>query len=54
LFRELADPVLELIRPISPVAIVPLAMLWFGIGELSKFFIIVYAAVLSSTMITVA
>lgn len=44
--RELADPILELIRPISPVAIVPLAMLWFGIGEFSKFFIIVYATVI--------
>jgi ABC-type nitrate/sulfonate/bicarbonate transport system permease component len=44
--RELADPILELIRPISPVAIVPLAMLWFGIGEMSKFFIIVYATVI--------
>ncbi len=28
IIRELADPVLELIRPISPVAIVPLAMMW--------------------------
>jgi ABC-type nitrate/sulfonate/bicarbonate transport system permease component len=46
LARELADPLLELIRPISPVAIVPLAMLWFGIGEISKFFVIVYATVI--------
>lgn len=52
--RELADPVLELIRPISPVAIVPLAMLWFGIGELSKFFIIVYATVIIVLLNTAA
>lgn len=43
IIRELSDPVLELIRPISPVAIVPLAMLWFGIGEMSKYFVILYA-----------
>ncbi len=54
IIRELADPVLELIRPISPVAIVPLAMLWFGIGELSKFFIIVYATVIIVLLNTAA
>ena len=43
LFRELTDPIIELIRPISPVAIVPLALLWFGIGEPSKYFVISYA-----------
>ncbi len=45
IFRELFDPVIELVRPISPVAIVPLAMLWFGIGEGSKIFVIVWASV---------
>ena len=54
LARELADPVLELIRPISPVAIVPLAMLWFGIGELSKYFIIVYATLIIVLLNTAA
>jgi len=44
--RELTDPVLELLRPISPVAMVPLALLWFGIGETSKYFIIVYATLI--------
>jgi ABC-type nitrate/sulfonate/bicarbonate transport system permease component len=43
---EFVDPVVELVRPISPVAMVPLAMLWFGIGELSKYFIIIYATVI--------
>ena len=54
LARELADPVLELIRPISPVAIVPLAMLWFGIGEMSKYFIIVYATLIIVLLNTAA
>ncbi len=54
LARELADPVLELIRPISPVAMVPLAMLWFGIGEMSKYFIIVYATLIIVLLNTAA
>lgn len=54
LARELADPVLEVIRPISPVAIVPLAMLWFGIGEVSKYFIIIYATLIIVLLNTAA
>jgi len=54
LARALADPILELIRPISPVAIVPLAMLWFGIGEISKYFIIIYATVIIVLLNTAA
>lgn len=51
---EFVDPVLEFIRPISPVALVPLAMLWFGIGEFSKYFIIVYATIVIVLMNTAA
>jgi len=40
----LLDPVLELLRPIPPIAVIPLAILWFGIGELSKVWIIAYGA----------
>ena len=42
--RGLLEPLLELIRPIPPIAVIPLAMLWFGIGEFSKVFIIMYGA----------
>ncbi len=51
---EFVDPVLEFIRPISPVALVPLAMLWFGIGEFSKYFIIFYATIVIVLMNTAA
>lgn len=54
LVRELTDPLLELIRPISPVAIIPLAMLWFGIGETSKYFVISYATVIVVLLNTAA
>lgn len=40
----LCDPLLELLRPIPPIAVIPLAILWFGIGEFSKVWIIAYGA----------
>jgi NitT/TauT family transport system permease protein len=44
LLELLLDPLVELLRPISPLAIFPLAILWFGIGDASKIFIIALAA----------
>lgn len=44
IFRGLVEPLVELVRPVPPIAIIPLAILWFGIGELSKVFIIAYGA----------
>jgi ABC-type nitrate/sulfonate/bicarbonate transport system permease component len=52
--RELADPIVELIRPISPVALVPLSILWFGIGEVSRYFVIFYATVIVVMLNTAA
>ncbi|MHA3980744.1 ABC transporter permease [Halovulum sp. GXIMD14794] len=43
LAEKLLDPVIELFRPISPLAWIPLAILWFGIGEAGKVFIIFIA-----------
>lgn len=37
------DPVVEIFRPISPLAWIPLAILWFGIGEGGKVFVIFIA-----------
>src|SRR5215813_10139752 len=37
------DPLIELFRPVSPLALFPLFILWFGIGEASKVFIIAFA-----------
>lgn len=42
-FERVVDPVIELFRPISPLAWIPLAILWFGIGETGKIFIIFIA-----------
>jgi ABC-type nitrate/sulfonate/bicarbonate transport system permease component len=39
-FRAAALPVVEILRPIPPLAWIPLALIWFGIGEGSKIFLI--------------
>jgi NitT/TauT family transport system permease protein/taurine transport system permease protein len=40
LLHDLLDPVIELLRYLSPTAMIPIAVIWFGIGELSKYFLI--------------
>jgi ABC-type nitrate/sulfonate/bicarbonate transport system permease component len=37
--RALVEPTIQVIRPIPAIALVPLAILWFGIGEESKLFL---------------
>lgn len=44
LLEHLVDPMLELLRPIPPLAFLPMMVLWFGIGEASKISFIAYAA----------
>ena len=39
LFR-FVEPLIEVVRPIAPIAWIPLSILWLGIGEPSKIFII--------------
>jgi NitT/TauT family transport system permease protein len=36
----LLEPIIQLLRPISPLAWIPLAMLWFGIGDPPAIFLI--------------
>ncbi len=42
--RGAADPLIEVFRPIAPIALVPLAILWLGAGNKSPIAIIAYAA----------
>jgi ABC-type nitrate/sulfonate/bicarbonate transport system permease component len=41
---RLIRPLVELLRPIPPLAWIPLAIVWFGLGEGSKVFVIVLGA----------
>ncbi|MCX5577924.1 ABC transporter permease subunit [Kaistia terrae] len=38
--RGIFDPIIEFLRPIPPLAYLPLVIIWFGIGEPSKVLII--------------
>ena len=39
-FNAVVDPIFEMLRPIPPIAWIPLIILWFGIGETSKIIIV--------------
>jgi ABC-type nitrate/sulfonate/bicarbonate transport system permease component len=36
----LCTPIFQLLRPIPPIAFVPLVVVWFGLGEAGKFFLV--------------
>lgn len=42
--RIILNPLVEVLRPIPPLAWIPLAIIWFGIGEQSKIFLIAVTA----------
>jgi NitT/TauT family transport system permease protein len=48
------NPVFQILRPISPIAWIPLAILWFGVGDLSPIFLIFIAAVFPMIVQTAA
>jgi NitT/TauT family transport system permease protein len=43
IFRAV-NPMIQLLRPISPIAWIPLSILWFGVGNLSPIFLIFLAS----------
>lgn len=54
LFENIFDPLIELIRPISTFALVPVMFVWFGIGNGSKIAIIVKACFFPIVLNTIA
>jgi ABC-type nitrate/sulfonate/bicarbonate transport system permease component len=38
--NDFLDPIIEFLRYLSPTAMIPIAVIWFGIGEQSKYFLI--------------
>jgi ABC-type nitrate/sulfonate/bicarbonate transport system permease component len=44
-FERLFRPLIEALRPIPPLAWIPIAIVWFGLGEGSKIFVIFLGAV---------
>jgi ABC-type nitrate/sulfonate/bicarbonate transport system permease component len=51
--RRLVEPVVELLRPIPPLAMLPLFIVWVGIGEASKVAFIAYAIFFPTFLTTV-
>jgi NitT/TauT family transport system permease protein len=52
--HDVCNPVIQLLRPISPIAWIPLAILWFGIGDLSPIFLIFLSSFFPIVVGTVA
>ncbi|GAA4326382.1 ABC transporter permease [Pigmentiphaga soli] len=46
-FAVALSPLFTLLRPIPAIALVPIAIVWFGIGEESKYFVISYTVFLA-------
>ncbi len=44
------DPIVEFIRPIPPLALIPLIILWFGIDEFAKIFLLALASLFIMTI----
>jgi NitT/TauT family transport system permease protein len=44
LLGDLVEPVIEFLRPLPPIAIVPIAMMTLGIGDAAKLVVIVFGA----------
>ena len=53
LIRNLVEPVVEMLRPIPPLAMLPLFLVWVGIGESSKVGFITYATFFPMFLTTV-
>jgi NitT/TauT family transport system permease protein len=48
------NPLFQMLRPISPIAWIPIAILWFGVGDLSPIFLIFISSVFPMVVQTVA
>jgi taurine transport system permease protein len=52
--RGVLDPIIEFYRPVPPLAYLPLMVIWFGIGELSKVLLIYFTIFAPLTIATAA
>jgi len=48
------NPIIQILRPISPIAWIPVAILWFGVDDRSPIFLIFLASVFPVTVATMA
>lgn len=50
LVRAVFNPLYRFIRPIPPIAWIPISIIWFGLGEQAKIFLIILAAFANTTL----
>jgi len=48
--EQALNPLLQLLRPISPLAWIPISILWFGVGDMAAIFLIFLASFLPLTV----
>ena len=48
------NPIVQILRPISPIAWIPIAILWFGVGDMSPIFLIFLSSVFPTIVQTAA
>jgi ABC-type nitrate/sulfonate/bicarbonate transport system permease component len=44
LARSIAEPIVEILRPLPPLALIPLLILWLGIGSVTQILLIAYGS----------
>jgi NitT/TauT family transport system permease protein len=49
---DTVNPLVQVLRPISPIAWIPIAILWFGVGDLSPIFLIFLSSVFPTILQT--
>lgn len=54
LMRRAFNPLIQVLRPISPIAWIPVAILWFGVDDSAPIFLIFLASVFPITVAAVA
>jgi taurine transport system permease protein len=51
-FRSIFMPLFNMLRPIPPIAWIPLVTVWFGVGEFPKIFLVFYGCTVPVTINT--
>lgn len=52
LVSSFLTPIFQLLRPIPPIAFVPIVILWFGLGEIGKYFLVFWGVFFTVWMAT--
>jgi NitT/TauT family transport system permease protein/taurine transport system permease protein len=54
LLHDLTEPIVEFMRFLSPTAMIPIAVVWFGIGEVAKYAFVFWGTIFIVLISTIA